>query len=444
MEDNIGRIDMPENLSIGLMVAKQRKKCRSLDCRCNYYGFAFGQSPFPAPPSLVNELKLAAGKTGYVDAQGIYELRSAVSGFNARHFGLKPDPEKIVIGPGTKGLLFLLFSIIKGGIIIPTPSWIGYSPQASFLNKQYFPLATFPENNYKLTAKQLEDFLSSRKGRQHMLVLNNPNNPTGQIYTKDELTSIAGVCRKYNTLVLADEIYALTSFDITDFTSMGKVFPEGTFVLNGLSKDRSAGGYRLGVCHLPDTDCKTIAESLQKLAATIYTNITTPVQLAAVSAYRENEEVERYFATTRQIHRIMGATISEKFSSIEGLKVTMPSGGFYFYVDFNNLKTSLKECGINNSNQLGKALLSHPRHIATVTGDSLLLDPDNFGVRIAYVDYDGKKAYDAYLNNRPLGRQDEIRYVKKHAPMMIEGAEAVSDFVNSIKSGSLIINQEDL
>ncbi|MFO7952844.1 MAG: pyridoxal phosphate-dependent aminotransferase [Bacillota bacterium] len=440
LEENIDRIAMPENLATGLMVAKQRQKCAAFKCDFNYYSFAFGQSPFPVPATLAQALERAAEKSAYADAEGILELRKAAASFNARHFGLDPDPERIMVGPGTKGLFFLLFSILSGEIIIPVPSWIGYAPQATFLNKNYHPLLTNSKNSYKLTADDLEQFIKTQGKKQYLLVLNHPNNPTGAVYSKDELTAITEVCRNNGVIVLSDEIYALTTFDISSFTSMGTVYPEGTFVLNGLSKDRSAGGYRLGICHLPDADCRKIRHGLQKLAATAYTNITTPVQYAAIEAYKENEDIEAYYNVTRELHRIMGTTISKYFTAIEGLRVTKPQGGFYFYVDFNDLKQDLQENGIENSNQLGEALIAHPHHLATITGNSLLLPPDNYGARIAYVDYNGNKAYQAFLDRKPTGSEEETAFVEEFAPMMVKGTEVLTDFVASLKERKLTIN----
>lgn len=428
---------MPENLAIGLMVARQREKCSTVGCDFDYFGFAFGQSPFHAPPPLVRALEEAANRSGYADSEGIYELRAAVAGFNQRHFGLQADPEKVIIGPGTKGIFFLLFSIISGDVIIPVPSWIGYAPQARFLGKKYYPFRTLPENQYKITASELELFIKNLENKQHILVLNSPNNPTGQIYSEEELVEIAAVCRKYGIIVFSDEIYALTTFNMPNYKSMGTIYPEGTFVFNGLSKDRSAGGYRLGTCHLPDVDCLKIREGVKKLAATMYTNITTPVQVAAVAAYSENEEIEDYFVVTREIHRIMGHTIYGLFAGIEELKVTRPDGGFYFYADFNNLKEELLASGVKSSNDLSKAMLSHPYHIATITGDALLLPADIFGARMAYVDYNGRQVYDAFTAEQPKTEAEETEFVKKHAPMMVTGAAAVADFVASLKAGTL-------
>ncbi len=100
LEENIDRITMPENLALGLMVAKQHEKCASIGCNFDYFGFAFGQSPFPVPRPLSRALENSAEKSGYADAEGIFELRKAAAHFNARHFGLDPDPKRIIIGPG--------------------------------------------------------------------------------------------------------------------------------------------------------------------------------------------------------------------------------------------------------------------------------------------------------------------------------------------------------
>ncbi len=437
LEENIDRIEMPENLAIGLMVARQREKCLTVGCKFDYYGFAFGQSPFPPPEPLARALAEAAGNSGYADAEGMFKLREAAARFNARHLGLEADPERIVVGPGTKGLIFLLLSIISGELIIPVPSWIGYAPQARFLGKTYHLLPLKRENDYKLTAGQLEAFLAERPGKQHLLVLNNPHNPTGQVYSSEELSTITAVCRKYGTIVLADEIYALTAFNFAEYVSMGAIYPEGAFVLNGLSKDHSAGGYRLGICRLPDTDCRKMRRDFQKLAATVYTNVTTPVQLAAAAAYSAGEEIDRYFVATRKIHSIMGLALQESFAAINGLQMSKPAGGFYFYVSFNSLRDELYKCGVVNANQLCRALMSHPYHIATVTGDALLLPPEDFGARIAYVDYDGRKAYEAYLASPPRNRNEEAAFARKYAPMMFEGAEALTRFVSDLKDGKL-------
>ncbi|AJM91771.1 pyridoxal phosphate-dependent aminotransferase [Nitrosopumilus piranensis] len=434
VEDHIDKVVMPDNLKVGLMVAEQREKCASGGCTGEFYGLGFGQSPFHVPPVLENALSENSDKGHYSAAEGILKLRQAIAGFNKRHFDLDVDPARIVIGPGTKDIINTLFGIIKGGVILPSPSWIGYRPQIHLLNKHFHTFYLKPEHDYKINSKEFEEFVSKLSGKQHTLVLNNPHNPTGALYTKDELEELANVCRRKNILVLADEIYALDSYDVSKFTSMAKVYPEGTFVTNGLSKDRSAGGYRLGSCILPMTSCKKLASDYKKVAATVYTNVSTPIQYAAIKAYEQNDEIEDYISTTRQIHQIMGEYLYQQWDALDGISTTKPEGAFYFFADFNSLSENLRKKGVNTSNQLAESLLSCPFHIAVVTGDACMLKPDNFGARVAFVDYDGKKTFDDYKDKPPQNDSEKLEFVKRNAPLMVRSVDSLKQWISYIKS----------
>ncbi len=251
VEKEINAIKMPENLRTGILIAEQRKKCTKMKCNFDFSALSFGQSPFHVPEVIAKALGQNSDKSHYSDAQGIIELRKKVAEFNKKHFGLEINPSRIIIGPGTKTLIHMIFEIIKGDIIIPSPSWIGYYPEIKLLKKHFHTFYLKPEFDYKIQPKDLDGFLFKLHKDQRILVLNNPHNPTGNLYSKKELEEITKICRKHNVFVIADEIYALTSYNFRNFVSMGKIYPEGTFVTNGLSKDRSAGGYRLGHCILP-------------------------------------------------------------------------------------------------------------------------------------------------------------------------------------------------
>ena len=427
------QLHMPENLAIGMMVAAQHEKCRNFSCDFDYYGFAFGQSPFPVPDLLREKLRENADYGQYVPSGGIPELREAVADFYKRHFNLETVPERVIIGPGTKTLIYMIFNIVEGDVIIPAPAWIGYAPQAMILGKPWHTLLLGPETGYRLLPDRLDGFLASLSKKQHLLVLNNPHNPTGVLYSAEELEALAGVCRKHGVLVLADEIYALTTYGFEAFTSMGAVYPEKTFVTGGLSKDRSAGGYRLGACILPSESGASLGQAFEKMAATLYTSIPTPIQRAAVAVYREDPEIDTYFETTREIHRIMGRVIRNRCHAIPGLQATLPQGGFYFYLDFQELAPDFQKKGLKTSNQLSTALLDHPHHVAVVTGDAIMLPPDTFGARIAFVDYDGKAAYDRYRENAPGSDQEEQAFVQEIAPRMLEGVQVIEDFVGEYR-----------
>jgi aspartate aminotransferase len=434
VESQVDDVVMPDNLQVGLMVAEQRKRCASGGCFEEFYGLGFGQSPFHVLPVLAKALSESTDKGHYSDAEGIFELRKSIADFNKRHFDLDVDPTRIVVGPGTKDIINTLFGIIKGDVILPSPSWIGYRPQIHLLNKHFHTFFLKSEHDYKINPEEFEEFVSNLHEGQHTLVLNNPHNPTGSLYTKQELENLANVCRKHNVLVLSDEIYALDTYDFSKFTSMGKIYPEGTFVTNGLSKDRSAGGYRLGSCILPTTSFEKLASDYKKVAATVYTNVSTPTQYAAIKAYETNSEIDDYINTTREIHRIMGTYLSEEWDKVEGVITTKPKGAFYFFADFNQLNDELKKKNVMTSNQLGESLLSCPFHIAVVTGDACMLEHDNYGARIAFVDYDGKKIFDDYKNNKPQNATEETEFVLRNAPLMVRSTDSLKEWVKHIKS----------
>ena len=434
VEPHVDAITMPENLRVGLMISEHRKKCSAIACGFDYYGFAFGQSPFQVPLPIQKALAENTDKGHYSAAQGIPELREAIAGFNKRYFNLDVDPSRIIVGPGTKELIHIIFDMVQGGVVIPSPSWIGYSPQIKLLDKHFHTFYLKPEFDYKIQADDLDEFLSGLPDDQHILVINNPHNPTGTVYSREELEKIADVCRKHSTLVLADEIYALITYDFNKFTSMGSVYPEGTLITNGLSKDRSAGGYRLGFCILPENCSQKLVDGFTKIAATVYTNVSTPTQYAAITAYEPNEEIDEYMRIVRDIHRIMGTFMSEEFNKIDGINATIPRGSFYFFADFNELSADLIRKGVKTSNALSDSLISHPHHIAVVTGDACLLKPDDFGARIAFVDYDGEEVFENYKQKRPNSKSGEIEFVKQNAPRMVRGIDALKDYVKYIKS----------
>lgn len=243
-DPRIDTITMPENVRIGLMLQEQRRSCALAGCSEEFFGFAFGQSPFPIPRPISDALAANASLGHYADAAGIREAREAIAGFYSRHFSIMTDADRVIVGNGSKELMFLIFSMINGSVILPSPSWIGYAPQLRFLGKPFHVLPTSKENGYKIDPADLDDLLHNLVAGQHILLLNNPHNPTGAVYSEKELKAIADVCRSNGALVLSDEIYALITYDRESFVSMGTIFPEGTFVTGGLSKDRSSAGYR--------------------------------------------------------------------------------------------------------------------------------------------------------------------------------------------------------
>ncbi len=433
IEPRVEALVMPENIRVAELVARQRRLCETVGCDFDYYAFGLGQSPFPPPEALTRALERHSDKGHYSAAQGIEALRAAIAAFYFRHFDLRIDPARVVVGAGTKELLYTIFRSVSGDVIIPTPSWIGYAPQVKMLGKKFHPLPLDPDSGYRLQPAQLEHFLSCCEGEQHLLVLNNPHNQTGVLYSRDELEELVAVCRRHGTLVVADEIYALTTYAVERFTSLGKIYPEGAFVTGGLSKDRSAGGYRLGACILPSTVDGRLRDALVKVTATTNTNVSTPIQYAAVEAYLPNAGIEAYMATARHVDRIVGTYMSQAINEIDGLHVTVPEGGFYCFVDFNELAPELRGHGVATSNELGASLLGCPFHVSTVTGSALMLEEDNCGARFAFVDYDGGKAFERYKDRAPVSSEED-EFVREHAPRIVEGVQVLSNYIAQIRT----------
>ena len=424
---------MPENLKLNTFLKEFHSNCLNPECSFGLYGFAFGQSPFPVPRLVQEALIKNVDKGAYAAVQGIPELRNAISKYNKHYFGMDIAPERIFVGPGTKELIFNLLEILHGTVILPTPAWLGYLPQIRFLKKNYHMLPT--RANKKFSPGDLKKLALRLQDRQKILILNNPHNPTGLLYDKYELEEIAYICREQNIAIISDEIYAQTTYDFSKFVSMGKIYPEGTFVTNGLSKSHAAGGYRLGYVILPQHALDLKAQ-FKKILATEYTAVSTPIQHAAIAGFEISREMDDYFDVTRNIHHIMGEYTYHALSAIEGIKTTKPDATFYLLADFNAFKTELRKANITTSQKLSESLMVHPYHTAIVGGDSLVLERTDFSARIAYVDYDGAKVYQNYLDNKPKSSSERIEFVKNNAPKVVAGIEMIGRFFENLKKES--------
>ena len=434
VDQQVEDIEMPENLKLNTFLKEFHSNCPHSECSFGLYGFAFGQSPFPVPLLMQEALMKNANQGAYAPVPGIPELRNAISKYNKHYFGMDITPERIYVGPGTKELIFNLLEILHGTVILPTPAWLGYLPQIRFLKKNYHMLPA--KSNNKFSPGDLRKLALRLQDRQKILILNNPHNPTGLLYDKFELEEIAYVCRDQNIAIISDEIYAQTTYDFSKFISMGKIYPEGTFVTNGLSKSHAAGGYRLGYVIFPQ-HAVDLKRQFKKILATEYTAVSTPIQHAAVAGFEISKEMDIYFDTTRKIHHIMGEYTYNALSAIEGIKLTKPDATFYLLADFNAFSTELRKANITTSQKLSESLIVHPYHTAILGGDSLVLERTDFSARIAYVDYNGTRVLQNYLNNEPKTSSERMEFVKNNAPKMVAGIEMIGRFFKNLKNESL-------
>ena len=433
VEPHLQDVSLPANLRINDQIREYRKRCEEEGCDAPYHHFAFGQSPFPPPPSVVAALAQNAKKHSYLPTAGLSELRDAVAAYHTRYFGVACSGEQVVCSPGSKEMIAVIMAAVTGPVIVPTPSWVSYIPQARILKKQVVGVRTHEKDSFKLTPDVLMRGMRDLASSQKILILNHPNNPTGAVYTEDELRELAEVCRRENVVVIADEIYALTAFDLGTFTSMMKVYPEGTIVTGGLSKDRSGGGYRFGVGIFPKEPPALLANVL-KIAGSTYSCVAAPVQHAALEAYSVSSSVDEYMRDCRAINALAGRLISRKLAALDGVKSTTPRGAFYLYVDFNEQAEQFTRLDLSTCAQFCENLLE-VEHTALLPGDALLLPPDDYSVRCSYVDYDGEKALSAWRERPPKNESDEMRFAQDHFEIMLDGVSNIGRYISEIRAG---------
>ena len=173
------------------------------------YQFGFGQSPFPVPEKIVNALRNNAHRKEYLPIQGLEKLRESIS-TDLKKIGANYPKENIVITPGSKEAMLLLHVAFNGEIILSAPSWVSYEPQAIIGRNKVHWIQTTRENNWFPTARQLEKKIKSIKKKNLIFILNSPNNPSGTVCKN--LKELALVAKKYDLIVLSDEIYTDLTF----------------------------------------------------------------------------------------------------------------------------------------------------------------------------------------------------------------------------------------
>ncbi len=433
VRDHLKNISSPANLRINDQISAYRAECLKMGCDRDYHHFAFGQSPFSPPPTLVQAVAANSSKHAYLPTGGMAPLRDRIAQYYSNKFGIDCTGEQVVVGPGSKEMISIALTVLDGALIIPTPSWVSYLPQAKIIQKEVISLRTNRTDDYKLTPDLLIHGLGHVQSTRKILLLNHPHNPTGIVYTAEELTALAEVCRAEGVIVISDEIYAQTTFDMDSFTSMARVYPEGTLLTGGLSKDRSCGGYRFGLLIAPG-QANDLTENILKVAGSTYSCVAAPFQYAAMEAYSGNDQVESHIRDCTKIHALAGRKTSALLSRIPGVRTTTPRGAFYLLVDFNEHKVHFRELGLNTCVEFCENLLSL-EHTALLPGSALLLPEDDFSVRCSYVDYDGDAALRRWRANPPASREAENAFVEHNFPLITGGVGSIERYIRCIAAG---------
>jgi aspartate aminotransferase len=377
------------------------------------YKFGFGQSPFKVPEDVVEELKNNSHQNKYLPMQGLLQLRNAVAKYTSKKKNFEYKSENVIIGPGSKELMFLLHIIFDGEIILPAPSWVSYAPQAILGRNKLQILQTKRENNWFPTATQIEEIVLKDKNKNYLLFLNSPNNPSGQIC--ENLEEIASIAKKYNLIILSDEIYSELSFK-GNYQSISNFCPEKTIISTGLSKWCGAGGWRLGYFIIPNS-LNILRDSINVLASETFSAVSAPIQYAAIKAYTSNHD--EYINNSKNILKAVGNYVYENLKSNKVL-INKPQGGFYLMPEFLTKKfnSSLEMCD-NILKETGVVLLP---------GSDFGFNKNKMLARLSFTDFDGQNFMNEIQNNQEIDNS----LIFKLAPKIVEGVDMLKKWSESI------------
>jgi aspartate aminotransferase len=414
---NVRGMGQSATLAINEKCAELRAQGRKV------FRLGLGQSPFPVPDHVVQALKQNAHQKDYLPVKGLEPLREAIVGFISRTQKLDYRPENVLVGPGTKELMFLIQLVYYGDLVIPTPSWVSYAPQANIIGRHIRWLPTDPSTGLRVTPEALEELCLEDPERPRLLIMNYPNNPTGYSYNAEQLSEIAAVARRFRVLVISDEIYSSTRFE-GEHVSIARYYPDGTIISNGLSKWCGAGGWRLGAFAFPRRLWWLLA-GMAAVASETFTSTSAPIQYAAITAFENHPEMDAYLTKVRAV--LVG--LAEYFFTQlvkKGVSLHPAHGGFYLFPNFDPLRERLEKRGIKTNIDLCNRLLQETG-VAILPGYAFGRRKEELSARLAYVDFDGRKALEAWQGE---GRPDES-FLRRHCGRTIEAADRICDWLTN-------------
>jgi aspartate aminotransferase len=391
------------------------------------YKFGLGQSPFPVPKVVVDELRINAFQKDYLEVKGLKPLREAVAEYHSRRNDIHCGTDSVLIGPGSKELMFLLQFVYYGELVIPTPSWVSYAPQAKIIGRQIAWIKTKEKNKWRLLPEELHKICEKDHYKPRIVILNYPSNPTGVSYSSEELQELADVARRHRVILLSDEIYGELNFK-GDHCSIARFYPEGTIISGGLSKWCGAGGWRLGTFTFPDS-LAGLLDGMAAVASETFTSTSAPIQYAAIKAFNGGIEIERYLWNARKILNALGIQVRNILSS-SGIDSPEPEGAFYLFINFNNYSDKLKSKNIFTGLDLTSRLLEDAG-VALLPGSVFGRPEEEYTARLSYVDFDGAKVLAAAEIIRP---EDPLpdEFFNTFCSHMLEGARAIVDWAKSL------------
>ncbi|WP_339192991.1 pyridoxal phosphate-dependent aminotransferase [Aeribacillus sp. FSL W8-0870] len=359
-------------------------------------GLGAGEPDFNTPDHILDaaEKAMKEGHTKYTPSGGLISLKEAIIEKFKKDQHLEYKPSEIIVSTGAKHALYTLFqAILDDGdeVIIPSPYWVSYPEQVKLAGGAPVFVEGREENRFKITPDQLQQAITNKT---KAVIINSPSNPTGMIYTRDELKELAEVCLSHDLIIVSDEIYEKLVYGENEHVSIAQISPEvkeKTIIINGVSKSHSMTGWRIGYA----AGNERIIQAMTNLASHSTSNPTSIAQYAAIAAYEGPQEpveiMRRAFEDRLNI-------IYEKLVQIPGFSCIKPQGAFYL---FPNAKEAAEITGFRNVDEFVEALLEEEK-VALVPGSGFGA-PDN--VRLSY-------ATSLELLNKAIERID--RFVNNH------------------------------
>ena len=326
---------------------------------------SIGEPDFKTP-EVITEAAIDALKKHetdhYTPALGIDKLRQAICDFHKRKDGIELQKEQVATFAGAKFALYSVFmTLVDSGdeVLIPIPYWVSYAEQIQLADGVPVYIETREKNSFKLTVDLLNEYVTDKT---KLLILNAPSNPSGLLYTKEELVAIGNWALEHNVFVVSDEIYYELVYDAPSISmaSLSQEIFNNTLVINGLSKSVAMTGWRLGYVFGP----KRIIRALNDLTSHTTSNPAAVVQYAAIRAFDEDVDASKKEMRDEFQRRI--DLFHGLLTDIEGIKCEKPKGAFYL---FANVKVAMHIVGVASSEEFALKLLEEAG-VATVSGEN--------------------------------------------------------------------------
>ncbi|MBU5213620.1 MULTISPECIES: pyridoxal phosphate-dependent aminotransferase [Heyndrickxia] len=325
-------------------------------------GLGAGEPDFNTPQHIIDAAIKAMneGQTKYTATGGLPELKKAIIGKFKKDQNIDYKPSEIIVTNGAKHALYTLFQVILNEgdeVIIPIPYWVSYPEQVKLAGGEPVYINGEEANQFKITADQLKSAITSKT---KAIIINSPSNPTGMLYTKEELTELGEICLEHNILIISDEIYEKLIYGEHTHVSIAELSTElknQTIIINGVSKSHSMTGWRIGYA----AGNALIIKAMTDLASHSTSNPTTPSQYGAIAAYNGTQEPVE---TMREAFEDRLNKIHQQLIQIPGVSCLKPQGAFYL---FPNVIEAAKLTGFDSVDQFAEALLEEA-NVAVIPG----------------------------------------------------------------------------